>query len=614
MLEARRAAPALWALLAAGVLCLPYPLMALYRSVVASHFPALSAVWHNDGRFAVLGTTGMENDDEVSYAARVQSAARRGWPGDPFVKDNPSRRIKAMDAATYGALGLLQRLTGDINLTWVAARGLCAAAWFLLVYALMMRAAASPALALCCAAFVTYFSYLLTFLFLAAWPSDWSPLGPALGKAAWSLGSFGRTEGILRLPRPALTYAALFAAGLALVRAAERRDWKATGLSGVLGGLMLYVRLDVGSTYLFAAAAFAALTAPRDRAAGLHLAASAALSMLLSLPWCLAYFPLDPSLLERVNLTVGRTPDWSVLPLLALAAALWRRTPPGSAGLWFGCVLAGVAAACNVQLVLGHTTEPFHWKYFGNIHAFLGAAVLAHGALAPALRRLLPGAGRLAPWAAGAMTAGCLLQGVVYAGVHFPFQALTKDTEAALAWLEKEAPRDAVVAAAGQEANLLVPAYTGRYTLVSFPSPTLSDVPLDENARRFLWVLRALGTDAGRYLADVRRLTAGRAEGVDFRRTFDPVLHDLAYWSYAIAMWYPEAKTEALLRREEAAPGGTVPVPDFLWVGATERAVAGPSFKPEGAPGLTPAFRSPTVTLYRVEPRAAAAWIRNSRT
>ncbi|MFA6028968.1 MAG: hypothetical protein WC969_03840 [Elusimicrobiota bacterium] len=578
----------LWALAAAAALCAPYALSGAFRHAWQAHYPAEASAWANDGRATLLGLYGTENQgDELVYAARVREASERLLPYDPFILENRSRRVLAADGLSYHAMGLVLRAVGDINRAWLLVRVLCALLWFWLVRRLALALGAAEPLALFCAVFVVTFSYALTLC--GVWMLDLSgPPLKALARGAWTLLSAGRTEGLQRLPRPGVTYVVLFLAALLWTRAAEssRRRWALA--AGLFAGLTPYFRLDVGSTVLLGAALFT-LAHARTRLLK-PLAAGLVLAALVALPYALVNYPPDPELVMRSKGSFGRQLYPLSLPYLlgALAAWRWAKRP---AQTLLGCLLAAVFLIQNSQLLTGVSIGWDHWSYFANVLLFLLLLSWLPRRWAES-RAWLP--------AAGLCCVLAFIQGVGYAAIHYPFQGLPKEHDAALRWLEREAPLDSVVLSLDPEVNLLVPAFTPSKVGFSETVAHISDLPLLESTRRVQEGLRLLGADSRRFkkdcvdpyffpdrrLMDTRSFPACRlVKTFYFHETLDDRVQ--ALWAEAAAK--PLEKPYRV---------------DFVWIGPFERQFIGKGFPASGKLPLEKAFETGAgeraITLYRV--------------
>lgn len=573
------------AALTATLYCAGYPFMAVLRSTWQSHYPQLASQWSNNGRWSLIGWYGTElSSEELAYAARVADASRRFPAVDPYIRESTSLRQTLNDFATYVVMGTVRKAVGDINQAWVLLRWLSALAWFILVFLLARRAGVPEPAALFAAAFVTCFSYILTLLFLHALSWQGSPV-EALAKNAWALLSFGRTEGVLRLPRPGVSYAFSFAATLAAIVAAERRLPLTTAGAMFLGALLAYVRLDVWTTHVIATAAFAAVRGLRARRWPSHEAAVALAAALGGLPVMAANWPADPELLARNAIIFAREFHPVSLPYLAFFLhAVWRARTP--AELFFGAISLGSFCMTNLELVTGYRLQPEHWWYFGNIYAFLQLAARLPARL---------GAPR-GPWVLASALAVCVafLQGLAYAAIHFPFQGLPRGIDDGLRWLERNAPPESVVMALNPEVVALTPVFTRSKTTLSFGLPIVSDFPTAANAARLAGAVEFLGVDRARLTDEcVTNLDRGDrrelvASGLK-RGTLE-----CGALKFLVFFELPLARTMELW--EAARPDPSVPDPDFVWVGPFERRyMKGPFART----GYAAAYESPELTIYR---------------
>lgn len=582
--EAPLIRPWLGALLVALAMCSGYPFMYGLRRTWQSHYPALAAQWPNNGRFTVLGWFGTEvGPDELANAANVKNASQHLLAYDPYIREHRTAQQFVIDRVSYSTMGLLARLVGDISWTWILTRFLCCLAWFLLLYHWLAGAGESPGPAVFCAAFVTCFSYVLTFQFLAV--SSWSgPLWRGLAHNAWGLLAYGRTEGVIRLPRPGLTYAFLFLAVACLRRTASAKTWLWPALSGVLGGALAYVHLDGWSLYLAAAGLFAPLESLRQRRWVWGLWASVALSALLSLPYLYCLYPPNREFLVLAGAVFGRHFDWPSLAYLAMAALGWRLRKDPS-GLLTACLVAATFVMVNINLVTGYALQPDHWRNIGNIYAFILVLLLLPKAL-----KARPG-----PWLAlsGVLAGAALLQGLSYAAIHYPLQGLPRDYEQALAWLDRRAPKDLEVLALDPEVNMLIPAFTRHKVDLSYGgSSSNSTYPLARGCERLLGILRFFDVDQKAFFAGYKssydnpresHMGLRRTEAVGFR-----VMTSL----FSHAVLRDSVVNEAL---ERAAAHPAELQPDYVWFGPVERKYARKRF----AAGTWPeVYRNATVTIY----------------
>ncbi|HVA65686.1 MAG TPA: hypothetical protein VNK24_02025 [Elusimicrobiota bacterium] len=580
-------APWLGALAMACALCAGYPLMAVWRGAWQDHYPQIAAQWPNNGRFTMVGWYGTELAyEELGYADRANDQAHHLLAFDPYIRTNRTWRQLSIDRLTYLILGGLDDLTGGVSDAWMLARFLCCAAWFLLIYLIVQRLGDYPPLSFFCAAFVTGFSYILTFLFRdgLVWSGG---LAHVLGHNLWTLLSYGRTEGVLRLPRPGLTWAFLFLAGLWLAKAEESRATRWTVLSGVLGGLLAYVRMDVWSSYVIASGVFALVVSLRDKKPAWELWASFALTALVSLPFLAANYPPAPDLLLKSGLLPRRQfhPD-SLAYLAAFLLGLCKRKNPTA--LFCATLAASIFVMVNIELITGYPMSPQHWMFFGNIYVFL----LALAFVPEGFKR----GARLWRGAAWGLMIVALFQGLSYAAIHYPFQGLPKNYGDALAWLDKNTPKDSEVLTINPEVDALIPAFTRDKVNAAFELAVLSDYPLLKNCERFVAGLKLLGADPKRF--------------------FDECLFHAPHYGrrQVVALGLKRGKIEKgdvgtllfYMTPPESIPGIVVEAekrpadihPDYIWFGDMERQYARPDFARAARKDWRAVYRNPSVVIY----------------
>jgi hypothetical protein len=577
--------PWIGALLVAGALCGGYFGMPVFRGAWQTHYPELADAWANNGRFSLIGWFGTElSHEELAYAARTNNAAHHFPAFDPYIKDNHSRRQLVIDALTYTVMGAIQAVFRDINRTWLFTRFFCCVFWFVLIYFLMLRMSPEVPFAILGATFVTCFSYILTLLFLHN--LTWSGLSlSGLAHNAWTALSYGRTEAVLRLPRPGLTYAFLFLATLLSIKTAESGSWKWAAASGLLGGALAYVRLDVWTAHLLAAYAFSVVYSWKTRRPHWPLMASAVIATIVSLPFLYCIYPPAPDMLLSSACLYRRQFD---LASLAYAAAfvLGLRFKKRPTELFLACMAAGVFVMVNIELVTGYTLSSDHWKFFGNIYVFLLALSFVPQRLKEKSTLCLVGAAILALIA--------FLQGLGYAAIHFPFQGIPKDYDQGLAWLERHTPPDSVVLTLNPEVNTLIPVFTHDKVELSFVLAVVSDYPLLSNSQRLMGGLRILGADTDRFLKECvfpetsydRRTIV--ATGLYRGEIEKSVLYTMLFYMT------PPAAARRILEQARARPAAIGP--DYIWFGGLEKQYAGRRF-PE--PGLwQEVYRNASVIIY----------------
>jgi hypothetical protein len=590
MVPQSRAAQWGLAFLTASVLCCSYPLMFAYRAVRQAQQPQLAARWANDGRFSMLAVFGGEHvQEEVIYAARAREAAEHLLPYDPFINENKSTLMLVADHLTHRVMGLPFLVFKDMDATWMFWRFACAVLWFVLLYQLALLATASPPQALFCAVFVTCFSYLLTLLFMSNLQWGGSPLH-ALSHNAWTLLSYGRTEGVLRLPRPGFTYLAIFAASLLAVRAAERRGYGPVVVSGLAGGLLAYVRPDVWSMYMGTIGIFTAIRSYQARKIDWRLAASAAVSLLLSLPLLWVILNVDRETALRTGMSTHAAYEYSAWAYLLGCAALLRlkREP---VHVFLASMLGFMFLFLHAPLVTGFSVQPDHWKYMANIFYFIGAVSL--------LPKKWKNAARAWQAATGALLLVALLQGASFAALHYEFFGLPRDIQGGLDTLERQAKLDSVVLSLDPEINSLVPAMTPCKVLISpYNFPLLSDLPLSKNVERVRLALALLGADEGRFVRE--EILEGRdATRQDYTSARREGAQSLLLRNMAIG--YSRDGFAALFTSSLPLLKTSLLEPDYVWIGPFERQYAGGGFL-TAHPRWTEIYKSGTVTLYRTKP------------
>ncbi|MBI5201743.1 MAG: hypothetical protein HY925_09180 [Elusimicrobia bacterium] len=542
------------AVVVASVTCLQYPLMAVYRQVWQSKFPALAAAFPNTGPVAFVGGYGTDNMDELDSAAMVQEIARRGLPKDAYVAGSPIS--PSTDFLAYLPLGLIQKATHDMTKTWFLARWLACVAWFLALFCLARRLGVAPLAAEFCATFGTAFAYLLGLFFLRGLNVS-GGLAQSLGSAAWTFVSYGRTENVWRIPRPGISYAALFAAALVWYRAALSEKLPALVLAGLTGGLLCYVRFDVASGLLGAMCVYPVLQTVFQRRFDWKWAAPGAIALVLGIPMLRWALHPGPEFLLKAGMTGLGKPDWETglyVPLLAWT--LWRRRDPAT--LQTCALLLTVFAICWLPLVNGMSLYTPNWRHYGNIFAFL---LLVSQLPKPALEseRLWRGLTFAALLFAASLN-------VLYAGIRFAWQGLDGDYAAALSWLRANAADEAVVASLSPEVNGLVPVFTRCKALIGNGAPLLSRVPLDESSSRILYALDLFGVKPQAFYDEALK-RAGTAEP---RQKLDRIETDWSYFYGRVFNMAPKETGRGYLDRAEAR---SFPV-QYLWTGPFESSLA----------------------------------------
>jgi hypothetical protein len=576
-------------LMCAGVFCSNYAFIYLFRANAQKKYPELAGRWANDGGAALVGMFGTENlQEELSYAAMVQEASEHALAFDPYIKENKSTRLLLIDFLTYKLMAPVHLLTGNMQLTWFLLRFLCCVFWFVLIYRLSRRLGMAEDLSVFCGVFVTCFSYLLTFLFVYNLKFS-GGVGTVIGKNIWTLMSYGRTESVLRLPRPGVTYAFLFLVVLAGIRAFTHPNKKRIVLSGVLGGLTAYVRLDIWSIYVVAISIYAVAASYRRKTIAVGLVASAAIAGVVSLPWFLSNYPPDPFILSQSGAVFGRYFNLFSLPhLLAGGYALAFRRD--AAGRFFGAILLGTGVMLNVQLITGYELHPDHWKFIGNIFLFL--LLISHiPARWQSRARLWQG-----------LSACALLvvffQGAVYSAINYPLHGLPKDYEEAMAWLKNNTEPESVVVSLNPEINYLVAVFTHNKVLMAAGFTQVSDISREEQARRLLWGAHHLGVDLDKFLKE--NVLRGPEQYINIRDFKNRGEVEKAVFQDAHFIMFDREEAFELIKRLKTSAQESAFEADYVWAGNYLRDYVGQSFPAQAPWRLKEIHRNPSVTLYKI--------------
>ncbi|MHB2025221.1 MAG: hypothetical protein ACYCPQ_01080 [Elusimicrobiota bacterium] len=581
------ASPWIGALAMAAAMCSGYLFMAGLRGVWKSHYPELASRWANNGPFTVLGWYGTELAfEELGYADRANDQAHHLLAFDPYLRENRTWRQLSIDRLTYVILGGLDAALGGVNRAWLAARVLCCLAWFVLIYFLAERLAGYPPISFFCAAFITGFSYILTFLFRdnLVWSGG---LFHIAAHNLWSVLSYGRTEGVLRLPRPGLTWAFLFLATLWAIKTAQTRSWRWAAASGILGGALAYVRLDVWSSYMAAMFFFSIAVSIDERRTSKPLLASLALSTLASLPFLLLNYPPDPDLLFKSGLLPRREfHPFSLIYLAAFALGFFRKK--NRAALFCACLCAAAFIMVNIEIITGYPMAPEHWIFFSNLYVFfLGLAFIP--------RNVKRGA-----WAwtasAWALVAAAWLQGIGYAAIHYPFQGLPQNYAAALSWLDSHTAANSEVLSINPEILALIPAFTRDKTTAAFELAVLSDYPLLPNCERFTASLKVLGADPKKFFAD----SLFGAPEYERRQIIASGLYrgQIEKSDVGTFLFYftPKNAVPKIISQAERRPAAIAP--DYIWFGDLEKEYARPNFASAEKSKWHPVYSNRSVVIY----------------
>jgi hypothetical protein len=536
----------LWALATGAVVSLPAALMPFQRDFYRRHFPQEAESWTNNGTFSLLDTFHMA-EDTYPYAARIREAGTHALPGDPYIRENRSRRLIVRDFLTFELLGGLYRAAGDLRKLWAVLYFLFPVLWVLLLYQVMIELGARKEAALFTAVVSTVFEDLTRTL------AGFDPKA-AVQYAFWLMGSYQHWLGPTRVIRPLVVYPFLFAAAIAFSWACKRRTLPAALVAGLAGGALAYAHPDVWAAFMGAGALFAAHEIWRDRKLSAFTAIMAGAAAALSAPWL--YLNLAGH--ESVSLAsrAVRSVDPWALVYAAAAWLTWRKWRENSAALWTAGLLATVALGLNAQL-LGFQSDTGSWVYLGNTFLVLLAGRWLHAR----------------PWNWRWMTACALLlalpRALSYSLTHYKVYALPKAQEEAFDWLSLHTPKDSVVAALSPMTNARLPVHTHNKTLVSLIFPLTSDISTAENADRLATALGLYGAGAEAFAKEClnrssdweKKLWVGQVDEAGRERSGTCLRYFMT----------EESAFEELLRKGSPRKDFAV---NYLWLGPFEKKLA----------------------------------------
>ena len=575
----------LFALLTTFVLMLPTALMKLERRFYETRFPEQAARWSNNGSFSAVDTFTMA-EDNYCYAAKIRQAGTEAMPGDPFIKSNRSARLAARDTLTFWAYGLFFRGFKDISRAWIAAQTFFLLFWVPCLYLVLTAAGAGRRQAIATAVAVTLFADLARALVLGG------PLGEQLKQAfqysVWLLGSYHYFMGPTRVTGPVMTYPCLFGAALAFCWAAKRKDWLSVLAAGFAGGSLAFVHSDVWTVYGGAIFLYFVVEWVRSKSADPRLVAALAASALPSLAWVWLNRGVTAES-ALLGIEAGRKLDFGSWPFLLGAWLAYKRAGRTPMGLWLACALASVFIARNSSLVVGVSVDGIpNWAFIGNILLALVAGLWIGGRKHAESERWL--------WAAALFCALALPRAVSYAAQHFPIQALPKDREAALRWLDENTPKDSVVAALSPMTNFTIPTHTHNGIAVAFLCPHLSDIPVEENAQRADYLTALYGVGMDKYWAKLQ-------EPSDWGKSLwggvvDVEGRERGMWRGTMFCNLPEEAVGRLLAGASAGRAGKSFPVDYLWQGSFERGLMS---KDKPAVPAAEVYRNASVVIYQLK-------------
>lgn len=567
-----------------------------------------------NGRYAVLTpqVTGLRYTDEALYAARVNQVRLHGVPYTPYWREFRGVKHWLHEFLPYYLLaGAAATVGGDLNVAWTLLAAAVAAGWFLLWFALLRAASGRDDAALVPALFMSLFPDA------GFWLLDLN-LDPATQWTRWSSVFF--SQGAAALPHYHRLYSmhlsfllvCLYLIALWRVTTSAKPRAGAAFLLG-LGSLALaYTHsfeyaLTMGAVAFFPLALQAAgAPAPSRRAAWLALGGGLAAAAVYVLVERALRAPGDVELLMGLAHAV---PSRRFHPLtlvhLAVGAWMWRqaRRDPGARvrAAWLLLAAAQASAFCwrNGELVFGMDIQFFHVLPMAGT---LGAA----GLLLSASRA----AAGWKPWRklAPALVAALFIVGATRelgaARAGYRALGLPADVQNAYAWLNQNAPKDALLLTLSARVNMEAPIYTGvkvEAAPLNAPVLVLFDLPAyDARVARLLKTLRA---DPERFVAARRLPPAERvalyeklSRAVLARGEVDLDALEPALWYHNEPGTEPfEARRARLLTLAETAE--PLDGPYYVWLDERDRGLLKET--PEKR-GLAPVFRSGSVSLYSI--------------
>ncbi|MBI5594553.1 MAG: hypothetical protein HY928_00540 [Elusimicrobia bacterium] len=587
---------------------LPSVLMPAYRRFYQKKFPEVAAQWSNNGSFTHFAYIGAEGEDQLGIGARVLDASRSLVPGDPYLGKPPTRRLATFDSGAFMALGLVQRLTGDLDRTWVVSRVLLSLLCFWAFFALLQRLGAGPAQSVFTAAVLTLFlDIAFAMLDPAADPVDLAK--NVARKSLWLLGGDFYLFGPTHFVRPAMNYPAYAAACLPMValRGAQPgpRGLAFGAAAGLAGGLLAYVHFDVWMVFCASAAVYLAALSLERRPLRPHGPALAACvtAALVSLPFFLAHFSARPEEFEARPFLIGGGFYRPSLVNLAAAWVFWRRRDDAPAWAWFSASQAAAFLLLNMSLLLPMGVQRYFVIFGANVTLLPGLAALLLRRTADSERWL---------WATAVVAALAVGRSVSYAAQLYPTYSIPRDYEAAFAWLKARPCAGKVLATLDGEVARLAPVHGGCAVLAVRANPFESDITNAENLRRTSYALDLFAAPKSRPAAVelfsrpggqailARQAWTGRYDRAEFHKRPAETLYFTGLYATPKERGLPESGRDidfpAVLAERLSRKEGPYPV-DFLWEGPLERGLRPAADKrPPGAGELV--YENPSVRLF----------------
>ncbi|HYE94198.1 MAG TPA: hypothetical protein VEA38_24405, partial [Terriglobales bacterium] len=351
------------------------------------------------------------------------------------------------------------------------------------------------------------------------------------------------------------------------------------------------------------------------------LAITLATGLVVAAPYFVSYAlsmarPENAEIAVRIGLERGRAlarPSLKDVLLIVLAAAAAWRLRSRAAGFVLA-FFVGYVLCRNVQLVTGFTVHSVHWGYrVGNIWSTVTIAVLA--ASVPVVLRGWSerGATHARQVITKAALAGLVIGPIALAGYQSAFArntarafVLPDGYAEAFAWIDRETPRDSVVATPSFETSMLLPVYT--HANVYLPNAIPSMAPTAELVERLLLVYKAFDVPAAALAASLRpdpaRPVPIGARPAFPRREPERLERHATHW-YVFSQLQPSpAALEAIVARYEALPA-RAPRPfgpyraDYVWMSPVEGTKA--RLDVAAHPALSVVYRGPGgVTIAKV--------------
>jgi hypothetical protein len=254
---------------------------------------------------------------------------------------------------------------------------------------------------------------------------------------------------------------------------------------------------------------------------------------------------------------------------------------------WCAGLLMSMFLACNTPLFTGEILAQGHWFFLGNTFLLLVVGTWA----SQKLPKISETDWR---WLTVLTFLVCLPRLISYSVLHYKIYALPAAEQKAYEWLDHNTPEGAVVAALSPQTNFRIAAHTHDFTAISFLFHLVSDIPLEENARRIIYALSLYHVGAEDFL---RLATDNSRRWEDELWNGEPDQQgrerDGAFRIYFCALGLERATQ--LVRDAAAQPVEDFKA-DYLWVGKFEKSLIGGAGLPKGAR----VFENDAATIYKL--------------